>query len=119
MWIDKYGKSLVAALLAVVTAAHTYLADEVVTRQEWVQIAIAAVTAVSVWLVPALDYRWMKTAVAALLAGLNVLATLIVDGVTSADATEFVIAVLTVAAVGAAPARSDRTPAHDSPPPAV
>ncbi len=119
MWMDKYGKAFAAAALAIVTVVHSVLSDNRIAAQEGVQIAIAAVTAISVWLVPALDYPKMKTVIAMLLAGLNVLTSLIVDGITSADWTQVVIAVFTVAAVGAAPARSDRTPVHDPPPPAV
>ncbi len=119
MWINKYGKALAAALLALLTAAHTYLADEIVTEQEWVQIAIAGFTALSVWLVPALDYPRMKTVIAVVLASLNVLATVIIDGIDQGDLVQVVMAGLTVLAVGAAPAHSDVVPGNDPPPPAI
>lgn len=108
--MNKYGKAIAAAVLAVLTALHTMLSDNTITQQEGVQIAIATVTAVSVWLVPMLAYSWMKTAVAAALAFLNVLATLIVGGIDQGDIVQLMMSVLTVVAVGAAPARSDTPP---------
>jgi hypothetical protein len=106
--VGKYGKAVAAALLAVATAFHTMLSDNVVTQQEGVQIAIAAVTALSVWLVPMLTYPWMKTAIAAVLAGLNVLVTAIVGGIGTGDLVQVSMSVFTVLVVGAAPAHSDR-----------
>ncbi len=108
--MPNYGKSIAAALLAALTAVHTMLSDDVITQQEGVQIAIAAVTAVSVWLVPILAYAWLKTAVATILAVLNVLATLIVGGIDHGDLVQLALSALTVLAVGAAPARSDAPP---------
>ncbi len=106
----QYGKALAAALIAVVTAVHTMVSDEVITRTEWVQIAIAVVTAISVYLVPMLEYGWMKTAIAVILAALNVLVTLIDDGVTSGDLVQVLLSALTVLLVAIAPARSDPPP---------
>lgn len=108
--MNRYGKAVAAALLAVVTAVHTLVSDDVITRAEWIQIAIAVVTAISVYLVPILEYAWMKTAIAVVLAALNVLVTLIADGVTSGDLVQVLLSALTVLAVGFAPARSDAPP---------
>lgn len=108
--MNRYGKALAAALLAVVTAVHTMVSDEVVTRAEWIQIAIAVVTAVSVYLVPIWEYAWMKTAIAVILAALNVLVTLIADGVSSGDLVQVLLSALTVLLVAFAPARSDVPP---------
>jgi hypothetical protein len=100
-----YGKSFAAWALAVVTAVQAALSDGHVSQVEAVQIAIAAVTAVGVWLVPTHpEWQWTKTAVAVLLSVLNVLTTVIVGGLSSSDITELVLAALTVLTVGVAPA---------------
>jgi hypothetical protein len=108
--MNRYGKAIAAALLAVVTAIHTMVSDEVITPAEWIQIAIAVVTAISVYLVPIFEYGWMKTAIAVVLASLNVLVTLIADGVTSGDLVQVLLSALTVLTVAFAPARSDPPP---------
>lgn len=105
--MNRYGKAIVAALIAVITAVHAIVSDEVVTGSEWIQISIAAVTAISVYLVPIFEYAWMKTAIAVLLAALNVLVTLIADGVTSGDLVQVLLSALTALLVAFAPARSD------------
>ena len=38
---DRYGKTLAAIIIAVITAAHAALSDQHITTVEWVQIAIA------------------------------------------------------------------------------
>lgn len=48
----KYAKTVVAALVAVLTALYAAVTDNTVTAQEWVTIALAALTAVGVYLVP-------------------------------------------------------------------
>lgn len=47
-----YAKALVAALLAGLTALYTALSGDGMTDAEWVTVAIAVLTAVSVYLVP-------------------------------------------------------------------
>jgi len=102
-----YGKAIMAALFAVVTAIQAAVVDGHVTQVEGVQISIAAVTAVIVWLAPRLPHAaGIKTACAVLLAALNVLVTCIVGGISQADITEMVLAGLTVLGVGAAPAKT-------------
>lgn len=108
--MNRYGKAVVAALLAAITAVHAMVSDNVITPQEWIQVAIAVVTAVSVYLVPIFEYAWMKTAIAVVLAALNVLVTLIADGVTSGDLVQVLMSALTVVLVAFAPARSDPPP---------
>jgi hypothetical protein len=106
-----HGKALVAVAIAAVTAIQAALSDGHITQTETVQITIAFFTAVSVFLVPAVkEWPWMKTAVAVLLAVLNLLVSLIVDGVSSADWTALVLAALTALGVGAAPAVSETRP---------
>lgn len=104
---DRYGKAVTALVFAIVTTAHTAYSDRAITQQEGVQIAIAFATTASVWLVPLVGWPWMKTAVAALLAALNVLATVIIGGISSGDLVELLVAVLTVLSVGLSPAVSN------------
>lgn len=111
MLIDTYGKSLVAALYAIAATIIPLVDDGHVDPAEGVSIAIAVVTAASVYVVPlAPGSRWAKSVAALLLAGLNVAATVILDG--HLDATEMLMIV--AAALGAigvtlAPAASPAT----------
>lgn len=112
MSISQYGKALAAALMLVVAAVQAALSDSDtagrISQVEGVQIAIAAVTAVAVWLAPNLPgYPWIKTATAALLAALQLGVTLIVDGISSADWSALILAALTVVSVGASSSRSE------------
>lgn len=77
-----HGKSIIAFLYAVAVAALPQLTgDRHVDPAEGVAIAIAIATAAATWLVPlAPSAPWVKTAVAALLAALQVTATVILDG---------------------------------------
>ncbi len=109
--MKRFGKCIAAALVAVLTALHTSLSDGTLTDQEAVQVAVATATAFSVWLVPALAYPWMKTAVAAVLATLNMMTTAIVGGIDHGDLVQLGLSALTVLAVGATPAQSDE-PTH-------
>ena len=109
MFLSRYGKALVAVVGAALTVAYGALnGDRHVDSEEGVQIAIAAAAAVGVYFVPlAPQYRWGKTAVAAVLAVLQVLATVILGGLDHSEWIALVLAALTVVGVGAAPAVSD------------
>lgn len=50
--MGQYAKTIVAALLAGAMALQAALSDGGVTNQEWVAIGIAALTALTVYLVP-------------------------------------------------------------------
>jgi hypothetical protein len=105
-----YGKAIVAFLLAVVTAVQAQLSDGRMNTGEWIQVAIAAVTALGVLIIPIHpEWTWTKTAVAALLAFLNALVAALVGGIDTSDLTQLVLSVLTVLSVGAAPALSRRS----------
>jgi peptidoglycan/LPS O-acetylase OafA/YrhL len=108
MMFKKYGKALAAVAGAVLTVAYGALSgDHHIDPDEAVQIAIAAATAVGVYLVPLTPrYRWGKTAIAVILAVLQVLATVILGGLDSNEWIALVLAALTAAGVGAAPAVS-------------
>ena len=105
--IHTYGKALVALLFAALTVLASALTDGHVTPAEGIQIAISVATAAGVWLAPNLP-RWpgVKTALAALLAALNLAVTLIDGGLTSAEVANLVIAGLAVLGVGVTPAQS-------------
>lgn len=111
-----YGKALAALALAVATAVQAALSDGHISQQEGVQIAVATVTAIGVWLIPiAPRWPWAKTAVAVLLAVLDALATLIVGGITNSDIPGLILAALTVLTVAGAPARSVGMPLVPAP----
>jgi hypothetical protein len=112
--LHKYGKTIVAALFAFITAIQALISDGSVTQQEGVQIAIAFFTAVSVYLVPMLGYPWAKTAVAVVLAVLNILTTAIVGGLDTGDLTGMVLAALTALGVAGASAVSDNPAGPDT-----
>jgi O-antigen/teichoic acid export membrane protein len=96
--MQKYGKAIVAVIAAVLTFAYGALSgDQRIDAEEWVQIGIAAATAIGVYLVPlAPQYRWGKTAVAAVLGVLQALATVVLGGL---DASEWIVLALAAAAV--------------------
>lgn len=103
----KYGKALAAVLAAVLIALNSAVIDTHVDAAEVVTIAIAGVTAVSVWLVPNLPQApGIKTAIAVLLSALNAAAMLVVDGWSTSDTVNVILAALGVLGVLGAPAQS-------------
>src|SRR5690606_3431081 len=108
LMINKYGKAIAAVVGATLVVVHAALSDQRITAEEWVQVAIAGVTAVGVYLVPlAPKYRWGKSAVAVLLAVLQALTTVILGGLDTREVIVLVLAGLTAAGVVVAPAVSD------------
>lgn len=113
MW-SKYGKAITAALVLVVTAVQAALSDSTtagrISQVEIVQILIAATNAGLIYLVPNVPrWPWSKTLLAALLAVLQLLTALVIDGVSSADLSALLLAGLLVLS-GAAPSRSELAP---------
>lgn len=106
-----YGKSIVAFLYAVATTAVPLLSgDHRIDPSEGVAIAIAACTAALTWLVPLVPSApWTKTAIGALLAGLQVAATVIVGGVDGNDWMLIAAAVVGALGIAVAPATSPST----------
>lgn len=104
-------KSFVAALYAVAVVAVPLLSgDHVPSPAQWVQIVIAALTAVLVYLVPLVPTApWLKSAVGALLAGAQVLVTVIDNGVTGNDYLVIAFAVAGALGIVLAPATSPAT----------
>jgi hypothetical protein len=48
----KYAKTLVAVVIAAVTAVQVAVTDDVITAQEWVTVALAALGALGVYAIP-------------------------------------------------------------------
>lgn len=106
--MQQYGKAIVAIVTAALTAAYAALSgDQRIDAEEWVQIGIAAATAVGVYLVPlAPQYRWGKTAVAVILGVLQALATVVLGGLDTSEWIVLALAAATALGVVAAPAVS-------------
>jgi hypothetical protein len=102
-----YGKVIMAVIGAAVTALYGFLDDGHLSTDEWIKIAIATVLAINVYVVPVTaEWPWMKTAIGAVLAALQVLVVVIVGGVNSQEVIEIIIAVLTAIGVAVTPAIS-------------
>jgi len=101
-----YGKAWAAIAYALVIALQAALGgDGWVEADEWVQISIAVVTAVGVYMVPiTTQYKWVKTAVAVILAILQGLATVLLGGWEPNDWVTLLITALGAGAVLLAPA---------------
>lgn len=108
----KFGKALVAIVAAALTVAYGALTDGGIDATETVQIAIAVVTATGVYLVPITPSApWGKTAIAALLAALQVLTTAVLGGLDPQEWIAIVLAAATALGVAGAPAISAAGPA--------
>jgi hypothetical protein len=106
-----YGKSIVAAIYAVaVVAVPFFSGDHHVDPSEGVAIAIAVCTAALTYLVPLVPGApWTKTVIGAVLAGLQVLTTVIVGGVDANDIMLIALAVASFLGIAVAPAVSPAT----------
>jgi hypothetical protein len=92
VWLALVGTIAMVVLLGVQTATSD---GSTTDGQEIVQIMIGAVTVFAVWAAANLPgYTWIKTAIAAVLALLNVLVTVILGGVGTGEIINMVIAVL-------------------------
>jgi hypothetical protein len=113
--MQKYGKAIIAVIVAGIVVAYQALSgDGRIEATEWVSVAIAGATAVGVYVIPlAPSARWSKSALAAVLAVLQILTTAILGGI---GADEILLMLITAAgALGIyiAPAASD--PAGSAP----
>jgi hypothetical protein len=104
--VQKFGKSLIAALTAAVVVAYQALSgDQNIEPAEWVSISIAFVTAVGVYVVPMSPYaKWAKTAVAMVLAVLQIATTAILGGLGADELLLMFITAVGAAGIYAAPA---------------
>jgi hypothetical protein len=107
--MQKYGKAVVAVLVAGVVYAYQALSgDNHISAQEWVSVAIAAVTALGVWVVPlAPAATWAKTAVAVVLAVLQVLTTAILGGLGTDEILLMLITAAGAMGIWIAPAKTE------------
>jgi hypothetical protein len=104
---SRYAKALVAIAAAAVSVLVTALTDNAITLTELLAVAIAVVTAVSVYLVPNLPTgaaRYAKAGVAVLGAGLQAAVPLVVDGgITPTGWLVILLALLGAVSVGIVP----------------
>lgn len=103
--MQKYSKFFAAVIVTVLSAiAAALTGDGVISATEWVNVAILGVGACAVFTganVPGAAYT--KSILAALTAGLTVLASVIIGGVTPVEAIQIVIAVAGAVGVYAVP----------------
>jgi hypothetical protein len=106
--MQSMGKAIIAALYAAaVIAVPLFEGNHVPSPAEWVQITIALLTAVTVYVVPVVEgAAWVKTTVGALLAVAQVLVTVINDGINGNDALMIVFALAGALGIYLAPADS-------------
>ncbi len=101
MLVTNYSKSILAIVAAGIAVVVAALSDGTVTPSEMVNVAIAMVTAVGVYLVPNLPSgpaKYFKTGVAILGAALAALVSFITDGVSLSEWLQIALAAL--AAIG-------------------
>lgn len=95
MNITHYAKSLLYIALAVVGVLVTALADELLTVDELVNVAIIGVGAITVYLVPNLPSgvgRYAKTIVTFVVAGLVALQSFLTGGITITEWLQIAVA---------------------------
>lgn len=102
------GKAIIAFLYAVaVVAVPVFSGDHVPSATEWVQIFIAVATWAGVYLAPLVPgATWVKSAIGAVLAGLQVLVTIVDNGVDGNDVLLIVFAIAGALGIVLAPASS-------------
>lgn len=110
-FVRRYGKSLAAVLVLVAIAVFQKLSgDNRIEPVEWVSIAIAAVNAVGVYLVPLVPQApWTKTAIALALSVLQVATTVILGGFGADEVLLVLITLAGAAGIAVAPAASAPT----------
>lgn len=96
-WVPVFGL-IVMAILTTFQQALTN--DDVVSTQEWVQVAIQATMAAHVWATANLpQYEGMKTFVAAVVVVLQALYTVVLGGVSTVEVINLVITFLSALGV--------------------
>lgn len=109
MW-GKYGKAIAQVIMAVlVVGAAVTTGDGHISDEEKFQLAVAFASAISTYLVPAVpEWPWMKTAVAAIMAGVTTAGSVALDGVSTNDVIVIVIAIFGVGLTAIAPANTEQ-----------
>lgn len=92
--IKPYWKAVVAVIVTVLSAIGAALTgDEVISNPEWVNVAIAGVTAAAVFAAPNVPgARYTKAILAVLGAALAVMASAIIGGITYTEWIQIIIA---------------------------
>lgn len=81
-----YAKSLLAVLVTVVSAVVAAMTDGAISNVEWINVAIAGAGAAAVFAAPNVPgARYTKSVLAVLTAVLTFLASVVTDGVSSAE----------------------------------
>lgn len=103
--IRPYWKSGLAVLVAVLSGLYAALyGDEIVSNTEWVNVAIAGVTAAAVFTAPNVPGARYTKAILAVLGGvLVVLQSSITNGVTSTELVQILLAAAAAVGVGFVP----------------
>lgn len=92
-----YAKALLAVVAAIISAIVAVLTDNVITPEEWVNVAIAGVGAITIALaanMPAGRWAYVKFYIAGLTAGLTFLASAITGGLSGAELMQLLVVVL-------------------------
>jgi len=107
--MQKYSKAIMAVVATVLAAVVAALGgDGVISAVEWVNIAILAVGACSVFAAPNVPgAAYTKSVLAALAAGLVVLTSVITGGVTTVEWLQIALAVLGALGVYAVPNKTN------------
>lgn len=111
----KYGKPWVAVMVAAALAVYVAVGagshgGARIVDIEWIAIAIASTQGVATYVIPlAPRYPWAKTAVGAILAGLDVLAVVILGGLDTQELFLIGFAVAGALGIAVAPAVSNNS----------
>jgi hypothetical protein len=93
--LKQYLPALSLVLATVLSALAAAWTDDRVTTPELLSLAVTALTAFSVYVVPrAVEAPWLKPAVAAVLAGVNAFQAFLTDGVSKAEWVLVALAIL-------------------------
>jgi hypothetical protein len=109
----RYGKPILSAVVLGFLALYVALGTDShggssVVDIEWVAIAFATTQGVATYIIPlAPQYPWAKTAVGAIIAGLEVVAVVIIGGLDTQELLLIAFAVLGALGVSVAPAISN------------
>lgn len=91
-------------VMAVLTTVQEASSDSHIDAQEWVQVALQAIMAFNVWATANLpQYTKMKTYVAAVIAVVSLLYTVIIGGVSTQEIINLIITGLAALGVAATP----------------
>jgi hypothetical protein len=110
MTLGKYANLFTMVLATVLSAVlAAMVGDSIISPQEWANIAIIGVGALSVFTAPNIPgAKYVKTAIAFLTAVLTVLVTVIVGGIGTAEIIQMILAGLAAIGVHTIPNTQDK-----------